>query len=184
MSKIRKLSQNYESRIASYSKGLIIQNRFAKYELWFKYSEISLGKPIDSYWFKMPGLTCLVFSCVYCFFLKRWNYIKIFVLHEYAVLLSKFFSCRLTSWTSQKYNRSFIILLRTLLWIFGKWNCKKRSFSGSYAKYWKDFYIVFTNIIHTDYRSNSLEPSTLKRLHWIIFLMKIAYLWTAFTLHL
>ena len=28
---------------------------------------------------------------------------------------------RLTSWTSQKYNRSTVILRRTLLWIFGKW---------------------------------------------------------------
>ena len=36
----------------------------------------SLGKPIDFHWFKISCLTCLVFSCVYCFFLKRWNYIK------------------------------------------------------------------------------------------------------------
>ena len=39
----------------------------------------SLGKPIDSYWFKMSCLTCLIFNCIYCFFLKRWNYIKIFI---------------------------------------------------------------------------------------------------------
>ena len=36
----------------------------------------------DFHWFKMPCLTYLVFSYVYCFFLKRWNCIKIFVLHE------------------------------------------------------------------------------------------------------
>ena len=54
-----------------------------------------------SHWFKMPCLTCLVFSCVFCFFLKRWHYIKIFVLHEKAVHLLK---CFLTDWqqTSQK----------------------------------------------------------------------------------
>ena len=39
-------------------------------------------KAIDSHWFKMLCLTCLVVSCVYCFFFKRWNYIKIFVLHK------------------------------------------------------------------------------------------------------
>ena len=42
----------------------------------------SLRKPKDFHWFKMSCLTCLAFSCVYCFFLKRWNYIEIFVLHE------------------------------------------------------------------------------------------------------
>ena len=49
----------------------------------------SLGKLIDFHWFKMSSLTCLIFNCVYC--LKRWNYIKIFVLHEQAILLPKFF---------------------------------------------------------------------------------------------
>ena len=43
---------------------------------------LSLEKPVDSHWFKMSCLTCLFFSCIYCFFLKRWSYIKIFVLHE------------------------------------------------------------------------------------------------------
>ena len=38
----------------------------------------------------MSCLTCLVFNCVYCFFLKRWNYITTFVLHEQAVLLPNF----------------------------------------------------------------------------------------------
>ena len=83
----------------------------------------SLGKPINSHSYKMSGLNCLVFCCVYWFFLRRWNYIKIFVLQEKAVLLPKFFSCRLTSSTSQKYNRSIVILWRTLLRIFGKWLC-------------------------------------------------------------
>ena len=44
----------------------------------------------------MPCLTCLVFSYVYGFFLKQWYYIKIFVLHEEAVLLPKLFCHRLT----------------------------------------------------------------------------------------
>ena len=69
----------------------------------------------------MSCLTWFIFSCVYCFFLKQWNYIKIFVLHEQAVLLQNFFSHRLTSSTSQKYNRSIVVLRRTFLWIFGKW---------------------------------------------------------------
>ena len=39
--------------------------------------------------------------------------------------------------------------------------------------------------MHTDFRSSPLELSTLKRLYWISFLMKIAYLRTVFfTLHL
>ena len=42
----------------------------------------SLRKPIDSYWFEMSCLIRLIFSCVYCFFLKRLNYIKVFLLHE------------------------------------------------------------------------------------------------------
>ena len=31
---------------------------------------LGLGKPIDSYWFKMSCLSCLVFICVHCFFLN------------------------------------------------------------------------------------------------------------------
>ena len=38
---------------------------------------LSLGKPIDFHWYKMSCLNCLIFSCVYCLFLKRWSYIKI-----------------------------------------------------------------------------------------------------------
>ena len=49
---------------------------------WIPFLVISLGKPIDTHWFKISWLTCLVFNCGYCFFLKRWNYIKIFVQHE------------------------------------------------------------------------------------------------------
>ena len=32
--------------------------------------KLSLGKPIDSYWFKISCLHCLVLICVHCFFLK------------------------------------------------------------------------------------------------------------------
>ena len=46
---------------------------------------------------------------------------------------AEFFSHRLMSWMSQKYNRSFVILRRTFLWIFEKLfmktlKKKKRSF--------------------------------------------------------
>ena len=77
-----------------------------------------------SHWFKMSCLTCFVFSCVFCFFLKRWHYIKIFVLHEKAVHLLK---CFLTDWqqASQKYNRSIVILRRILIWTFRKWEWEK-----------------------------------------------------------
>ena len=88
-------------------------------KIWeqFRTSHISL-------WFKMSCLTCFVFSCVFCFFLKRWHYIKIFVLHEKAVHLLK---CFLTDWqqASQKYNRSIAILRRILIWTFRKWEWEK-----------------------------------------------------------
>ena len=41
-------------------------------------------------------------------------------------------------------------------------------------------FILFLQIIHLDFRSSPLQRSTLKRLHWISFLMKTAYLITAF----
>ena len=72
----------------------------------------SLGKPIDFHLFKMSCLTCFVFSCVYCFFLKRWNYIKIFVLHEEAVFPPKLFFSQIDvininlSNSSSRQNRS------------------------------------------------------------------------------
>ena len=63
------------------------------------------------------------------------------------------------------------------------WNCSK-PFSAVAMQNIKKVFILSFQIIHTDFRNSSLEPSTLKRLHWISFLMKIAYLRTAFTLHL
>ena len=69
---------------------------------------ISLGKPINSNWFKMSCLAWLVLSCVYCFFLKRWNYIKILVLHEQAVLLPNFFSHR---WRHKSLKNTIDLLL-------------------------------------------------------------------------
>ena len=83
---------------------------------------LSLGKPIDSYWFKMSCLTCLVFSCVYCFFRKAMKFIQ-----RYLFCMNKLYFCRnffLTDWRHKrlkKYNRSIVILRRILLWIFGKW---------------------------------------------------------------
>ena len=63
--------------------------------------------------------------CWSLFFSLKWFFPqKTFVLHEQDVLLPKFSSHRLTSQTSQKYNRSIAILRRTLPWIFGKWFMK------------------------------------------------------------
>ena len=39
---------------------------------------------------------------------------------------------------------------------------------------------MFLRIIHTEFRSSHMKNSTLKRLHWISFLVKIAYFKTAF----
>ena len=36
----------------------------------------SLGKPIDSYWFKISCLSCLIFICAHCFFLKMMKLYK------------------------------------------------------------------------------------------------------------
>ena len=40
---------------------------------------------------------------------------------------------RLTSWTSQKYNRSIVILRRTLLWIFGEWQWWREIFVSIFS---------------------------------------------------
>ena len=39
-------------------------------------AQFSLGKPIDSYLFKMSCLSCLVFICVYCVFIKTMRLYK------------------------------------------------------------------------------------------------------------
>ena len=82
-----------------------------------------LGKAIDSYWFKMSCLISLVFHCVYCFFLKRWNYIKIFVLHKLYFCKKNLLQIDVINVAKIYviYYRSIFILRRTLLWIFGKW---------------------------------------------------------------
>ena len=56
----------------------------------------SHNKPIDSHWFKMFYLSCIVFNCVYSFFIKSWNSIKTLVLYEQVVVLPNIFSRRLT----------------------------------------------------------------------------------------
>ena len=82
-----------------------------------------LGKAIDSYWFKMSCLISLVFHCVYCFFLKRWDYIKIFVLHKLYFCKKNLLQIDVINVAKIYviYYRSIFILRRTLLWIFGKW---------------------------------------------------------------
>ena len=45
------------------------------------------------------------------------------------------------------------------------WNCKKKSFSMVVMQNIEKVFILFLQIIHTDFRSNPLEPSALKRLY-------------------
>ena len=75
-------SELWQKFMSNCSYRTITDNGFWKWKSFFPSKLIIKVKPIDSHWFKMSCLTCLIFSCVYCFFLKRWNYIKIFVLHE------------------------------------------------------------------------------------------------------
>ena len=56
----------------------------------------------------------------------------------------------------------------------------KKTFSAVVMQNIGKVFIFFLRIMHIDFRSSHLEPSTLKRLHWISFLMKVAYLRTAF----
>ena len=81
---IIRLQVNFASEqfMSNCSYRTITDNGFWKWKSFFPSKLIIKVKPIDSHWFKMSCLTCLIFSCVYCFSLKRWNYIKIFVLHE------------------------------------------------------------------------------------------------------
>ena len=68
----------------------------------------------------MSCLTCLVFNCVYCFFLKRLNYIKVFVLQNKPYFCRNFF---LADWCHKRLKNTIDLLLflqKTLLWIFGK----------------------------------------------------------------
>ena len=43
---------------------------------WLRNGPCSLGKAIDSYWFKMSCLSFLVFICLHCFFLKMMKLFK------------------------------------------------------------------------------------------------------------
>ena len=55
---------------------------------------------------------------------------------------------------------------------------KKKSLSTVIMQNIEKVLILFWRIIHTDFRSSPLEPSTLKILYWISFLIKIAYIRT------
>ena len=48
----------------------------------------------------------------------------------------------------------------------------KKKLSALVTRNIKMVFILFLRIIHTDFRSSYLEPSILKMLHWISFLMK------------
>ena len=69
---------------------------------------LSLGKPIDSHWFKMSYLNCLIFSCVYCFFLKRWSYTKICSAWTSRTSAEIFF---LTDWRHKRLKNTIDLLL-------------------------------------------------------------------------
>ena len=51
-------------------------------DLYLLQRKILLGKPIDSYWFEMSWLSCLVFICVHCFFIEIMKLYKDMFLHE------------------------------------------------------------------------------------------------------
>ena len=57
----------------------------------------SLGKPIDSYWFKMSCLNYLVFICVHCFFLKMMKLYKDICPTWISRTSAEFFSHKFTS---------------------------------------------------------------------------------------
>ena len=93
-SKVYKKNMSHQNTL-KFNQSKTFSKNDKQIRLWLRL--VSLGKPIGSHWFKMSCLTCLVFNCVYYFFLKRGNFTKTFVLHEEAVLLPKFLSHRLTS---------------------------------------------------------------------------------------
>ena len=54
------------------------------------------------------------------------------------------------------------------------WSYKKKIIQQVVMRNIEKVFILFSRIICIDFRSSPLEPSTLKRLYWISFLMKIA----------
>ena len=60
------------------------------------------------------------------------------------------------------------------------WNCKKKFFGAVVMQNIEKVFILFLRIIYTDFKSSHVEPSTLERLHWMSFLIKIACFRTPF----
>ena len=77
--------------------------------------QITAAKPIDSYWFEMSSLSCSVFICVHCFFLKMMKLYKDICSAWISRTSADFFLHMLKSETFQKYNRSIFILRRWFL---------------------------------------------------------------------
>ena len=69
----------------------------------------SLGKPIDPLWFNMSCLTCLVFSCVYFFFLKTMNLYKNICFTWISRTSAEFFF--LTDWRDKRLKNTIDLLL-------------------------------------------------------------------------
>ena len=68
----------------------------------------SLRKPIDFHLFKRSCWTCLVFSCVYCFFLKWW------IIQRYLFCMNKPYFCRdffLIDWLHKRLKNKIALLL-------------------------------------------------------------------------
>ena len=81
------------------------------------------------------------------------------------------------------YRKGFIIqnvFAKYKLWFEYSGIIKKKSFSTVVMQNIEKVFILPIRIMHTNFRSSHLEPSTLKKLHWISFLMKITYPRTAF----
>ena len=125
---LRKLTYKYDLSLREISRFLLLSQ-----EIWHTTSEgihlhgkkaHQFKRTIDPHWFKMPCFTCLVFSCVYCFFLKRWNYINIFALH----CMNKPYFCRiffLTDWRHERLKNTINRLLfygEHFPWIFGRYH--------------------------------------------------------------
>ena len=72
----------------------------------------SLGKPIDSYWFKMSCMSCLVFICVHCFFLEMMKLYKDMNATSFCMNKPYFcWNCFLIDWRHKRLKNTIDLLL-------------------------------------------------------------------------
>ena len=86
-----------------------------------KTSHFSLGKPIDSHWFKLSCFDLLDLQLCLLFFLKTMKLCKGICSAWISRTSAAIFLSEIDVINVSKINRSIFILERTLLWIFGKW---------------------------------------------------------------